>query len=101
MRKYTWLSVLLLVAFVVSACGGGAAPAPATQAPAAPAAPAQTQPTTAPAAPAGAKTKLVIESWRNDDLTIWQDMIIPAFNAKYPDIEVVFRPLRPQNTTAS
>ena len=22
---------------------------------------------------------LTIESWRNDDLTIWQDKIIPAF----------------------
>jgi raffinose/stachyose/melibiose transport system substrate-binding protein len=62
MRKYAWLSVVLLVAFVVSACGGGAG-----RAPPAPAAPAQSQPTTAPAAPAGAKTKLVIESWRNDD----------------------------------
>src|SRR5512143_105453 len=91
MRKYAWLSVLLLVAFVISACGGGGA-APATQAPAAPA---QTQPTTAPAAPAGAKTKLVIESWRNDDLKIWQDQIIPAFNKKYPDIEVVFQPTQP------
>jgi raffinose/stachyose/melibiose transport system substrate-binding protein len=94
MRKYSWLSVLLLVAFVLSACGGGAAPA--TTAPVAPAqptaAPAQAQPT---AAPAGAKTKLVIESWRNDDLTIWQDKIIPAFNQKYPDIEVVFQPAAP------
>ncbi|MEM7320560.1 MAG: sugar ABC transporter substrate-binding protein, partial [Pseudomonadota bacterium] len=25
--------------------------------------------------------ELVIESWRNDDLTIWQDKIIPAFEA--------------------
>lgn len=38
---------------------------------------------------------LVIESWRNDDLTIWQDVIIPAFNEKYPDIEVVFSPSPP------
>ncbi len=38
---------------------------------------------------------LVIESWRNDDLTIWQDTIIPAFNAKYPDIQVVFSPSPP------
>src|SRR5262245_58087380 len=38
---------------------------------------------------------LVIESWRNDDLTIWQDMIIPAFNAQYPDIQVVFSPSPP------
>jgi raffinose/stachyose/melibiose transport system substrate-binding protein len=38
---------------------------------------------------------LVIESWRNDDLTIWQDVIIPAFNEAYPDIEVVFAPSPP------
>lgn len=38
---------------------------------------------------------LVIESWRNDDLTIWEDVIIPAFNEHYPDIEVVFSPTAP------
>jgi len=38
---------------------------------------------------------LVIESWRNDDLTIWEDVIIPAFNAQYPDIPVVFSPSPP------
>lgn len=48
------------------------------------------------AAPAAAQGgALVIESWRNDDLTIWQDVIIPAFNAQYPDIEVVFSPSPP------
>ena len=44
------------------------------------------------AAPAE-KVTLTIESWRNDDLTIWQDTIIPAFNAHYPDIEVIFAPV--------
>src|SRR5512139_3000101 len=83
MRKYAWLSVLLLVAFVVSACAPAAAP------------------TTAPAAPAGEKVKLVIESWRNDDLKIWQDQIIPAFNQKYPDIEVVFQPTAPTEYNAA
>jgi len=39
--------------------------------------------------------QLVIESWRNDDLTIWQDTIIPAFNAQHPDIEVIFAPSPP------
>ncbi len=39
--------------------------------------------------------QLVIESWRNDDLTIWQDLIIPAFNAAHPEIEVVFAPSPP------
>lgn len=38
---------------------------------------------------------LLIESWRNDDLTIWQDTIIPAFNAHYPNIEVTFAPSPP------
>lgn len=38
---------------------------------------------------------LVIESWRNDDLTIWQDVIIPAFNEVYPNIEVTFAPSPP------
>src|SRR5262245_26833360 len=38
---------------------------------------------------------LVIESWRNDDLTIWQDVIIPAFNAVHPEIEVTFSPTVP------
>ena len=48
----------------------------------------------APEAPAEEVT-LTIESWRNDDLPIWQDVIIPAFNAHYPDIEVVFAPTAP------
>lgn len=38
---------------------------------------------------------LTIESWRNDDLSIWQDVIIPAFNDEYPDIRVIFQPLPP------
>jgi raffinose/stachyose/melibiose transport system substrate-binding protein len=29
---------------------------------------------------------LTIESWRNDDLPIWQDTIIPAFEAANPGI---------------
>ncbi len=95
MRKYAWLSMLLLVAFVLSACGGAAAPA--TQAPAAPAA----QPTTAPAAPSGEKVTLTIESWRNDDLKIWSDQIIPAFEKSHPNIHVVFQPTAPTDYNAA
>ena len=43
---------------------------------------------------------LTIESWRNDDLGIWQDLIIPAFNARYPDIEVTFSPTAPTEYNA-
>lgn len=49
----------------------------------------------APALAQDASGSLVIESWRNDDLAIWQDVIIPAFNATYPDIEVTFAPSPP------
>ncbi len=40
-------------------------------------------------------TTITIESWRNDDLALWNDVIIPAFNAHYPDIEVIFAPSPP------
>ncbi|HSX75706.1 MAG TPA: ABC transporter substrate-binding protein, partial [Shinella sp.] len=38
---------------------------------------------------------LTVESWRNDDLSIWQEKIIPAFEAKHPDIKVTFAPMAP------
>jgi len=38
---------------------------------------------------------LTIESWRNDDLAIWQDKIIPAFEAENSGIKVVFSPSAP------
>jgi raffinose/stachyose/melibiose transport system substrate-binding protein len=43
---------------------------------------------------------LTIESWRNDDLGIWQNTIIPAFNAHYPDIQVTFSPTAPAEYNA-
>ena len=52
------------------------------------------------AGPALAATTLTIESWRNDDLTIWQDKIIPAFEAAHPDIKVVFAPTAPAEYNA-
>jgi len=83
MRKYVFLTLLLGLAVILSACGG----ATPTTAPA--------EATTAPAAPAAEPVTLTIESWRNDDLTIWQDSIIPAFEAKNPGIKVVFAPSPP------
>ncbi len=38
---------------------------------------------------------ITIESWRNDDLLIWQNTIIPAFEAGHPGIKVVFAPTAP------
>jgi raffinose/stachyose/melibiose transport system substrate-binding protein len=45
--------------------------------------------------------KLTIESWRNDDATIWKDKIIPAFQAKHPDITVEFTPTAPAEYNAA
>jgi len=44
--------------------------------------------------------RIVIESWRTDDLKLWRDVIIPAFNKHYPDIEVVFAPTNPAEYNA-
>ncbi|MEM7300670.1 MAG: ABC transporter substrate-binding protein [Pseudomonadota bacterium] len=43
---------------------------------------------------------LTIESWRNDDLSIWQEKIIPAFEAKHPGIKVKFSPSAPAEYNA-
>jgi len=44
---------------------------------------------------------LTIESWRNDDLSIWKDKIIPAFEAKNPGIKVTFAPTAPTEYNAA
>jgi raffinose/stachyose/melibiose transport system substrate-binding protein len=85
MRKLTLLTVFLMIALILASC----MPATPVQGPAETEAPAATQP------PAGEKVTLTIESWRNDDLQIWQDKIIPAFEAKYPNIHVEFTPTAP------
>ena len=38
---------------------------------------------------------LTIESWRNDDLAIWQETIIPAFEASAPGDQARLHPLGP------
>ncbi len=43
---------------------------------------------------------LTIESWRNDDLTLWQQKIIPAFEAANPGIKVNFTPSAPAEYNA-
>ena len=43
---------------------------------------------------------LTIESWRNDDLIIWQQQIIPAFEAAHPGIKVRFAPTAPAEYNA-
>jgi raffinose/stachyose/melibiose transport system substrate-binding protein len=89
-KKTLALPLLLILALLLTSCAPAATPAPAQ--PAEEAAQPAEQPTEAPA---GEKVTLTIESWRNDDLSIWQDTIIPAFNKQYPNIEVIFAPAAP------
>src|SRR6476469_2982259 len=100
MRKFSVLSILSIFALLLAACGTEAAtPSTAPQATAPPVA--QPTATTQAQAPAGDKVTLTIESWRNDDLTIWSDKIIPAFEAKNPNIHVVFAPTAPTEYNAA
>src|SRR6266545_8000716 len=121
MRKITLQSLVVVLALLIAACGQSAPqaaqPTSAPAAPAATAAPAE-QPTAAPAAPAattapaaseataapaasGEQVTLTIESWRNDDKSIWDEKIIPAFQAKYPNIKVQFQPTAPTEYNAA
>lgn len=43
---------------------------------------------------------LTIESWRNDDLQIWQETIIPAFEKANPGIKIDFAPTAPAEYNA-
>ncbi len=48
-----------------------------------------------------APVTLTIESWRSDDLAIWQQTIIPAFEKTHPDIAVTFAPTAPTEYNAA
>lgn len=50
---------------------------------------------------AKADSTLTIESWRNDDIKIWQEKLIPAFEAKNPGIKVTFAPTAPTEYNAA
>jgi raffinose/stachyose/melibiose transport system substrate-binding protein len=106
MTRKLMFALLLIAALALAAC------APATAPGAAPAAPAEGDAAATPAeggeaAPAdaaasgGEEVTLTIESWRNDDLSIWQDTIIPAFEAQNPGIKVVFAPSAPTEYNAA
>lgn len=44
---------------------------------------------------------LVIESWRVDDKTLWEKVLIPAFEKNHPGIEVKFAPTAPTEYDSS
>ncbi len=50
---------------------------------------------------AGDRTTLTIESWRSEDQAIWDEKIIPVFEAAHPDIDVQFTPTTPTEYDAA
>lgn len=87
--KHRFMAIGAALALTLGACTSanlGTSTAPAASQPAA----------SQPAASAGGETvNLSIESWRNDDLSIWEDQIIPAFEKTHPNIKVTFNPTAP------
>jgi raffinose/stachyose/melibiose transport system substrate-binding protein len=92
-RTLTWLVGLVAVLLVVSACSSDSDDTTTT-------AGSDGGATTAAGGGGDQSGELVIESWRNDDLTIWQDVIIPAFNKEFPNIKVTFAPGAPAEYNA-
>jgi raffinose/stachyose/melibiose transport system substrate-binding protein len=94
MFKKIYLLLILLLALVLVACGGQeTAPTeePVAEEPAAEEPAAEEPAAEEPVAEEPAEeVTLTIESWRNTDLPIWEDVIIPAFNEQHPEIQVEF-----------
>ena len=38
----------------------------------------------------GEKVELIIESWRADDLTVWEDKILPVYEEEHPNVDITF-----------
>ena len=47
------------------------------------------------------KTVISIESWRSEDAKLWDELILPVFEAQYPEIDVQFTPTTPTEYNAA
>lgn len=86
-NRIRWFFVLTSAALVVAACGESSDPRENTDA--------------AEDGNGGDQVTLLMESWRNDDLAVWEDVILPAFHEEHPDIRVEFRPTAPDEYDAA
>jgi len=91
--KPKYLPIMLALALLLSSCGQGATQETVVT-PDATELATEALPTavvseeTSPAE----QVTLTIESWRYEDLALWQDQIIPAFEASHPNIHLEFTP---------
>ncbi len=47
------------------------------------------------------KVVISIESWRSEDQALWDELILPVFEAQNPDIDVQFKPTTPTEYNAA
>ncbi len=109
-RPVRFLAALLAFGLLAVSCGDDyddAQPELADPEPAAPepelaeAEPAEPEPEpTAAPGPDVEEITISIESWRSDDQAIWDEQIIPAFEAEFPNINVIFAPTPPLEYTS-
>ena len=88
---------LLALGLVAASCGGdddGTQPDDGAQPDAVDSEEVEPEATEAPESEAEEVT-ILIETWRSDDQAIWDEQIIPAFEAEFPHISVVFAPTPP------
>jgi raffinose/stachyose/melibiose transport system substrate-binding protein len=91
-NRLRWVALLLVALLALAACGEGEDPRGATDDPDAAAGTDEGD---------GEQVTLVMESWRNDDLAIWEDEILPVFHEQHPDIRVTFQPTAPDEYNAA
>jgi raffinose/stachyose/melibiose transport system substrate-binding protein len=94
-------TVFMVIALLAAACGSAEDPRGEVDDAAGDGASAPADAETAGDAGGGGEVTLVIESWRNDDLAIWEDTILPAFHEQHPDINVTFQPTAPDEYNAA
>ena len=110
MRKITrWIGLFLALALFAAACGSdgesstndGAASDNSSDNTSSDTAAADASDEESDSETSGEPVTITIESWRSDDLAIWNDQIIPAFEAEFPNIHVEFNPSPPADYNAA
>jgi len=104
-----WIVVFLAFGLIAAACGNDDDSDTAQGSDAAQEEPAAQGSDAAPEEPAAQgsdadpeeEVTITIESWRSDDAAIWDDQIIPAFEAQFPNINVEFTPTVPTEYNAA
>ena len=99
-RNVQRLSVAVAIATIAASCGGGGDDG-ATAEPETGASTDVSEEAISEVSGDGETVTISIESWRSDDLAIWNDEIIPAFEADNPNISVEFAPSPPADYNAA